>query len=252
MVEIEKIINDRLLLKSFTGLNKQDFDKELKRYLRLQTKPRRFKVLDTAAKQLFFILFSANVTVTMETQAILFGVKDRTVIRQWKKRLNIKNVFSKPYKSRIGSLGEFLAYSRDYQPNRLENKIKTIGDFFRKFPNLQFALKQKVSISVPFTLTTTPTEDEMRRLRLVAQTTDSKRLCSLMDFRADILDNPDLSVDQAIQLIFIVKYKELGSLDIKEMAYLWGTSIEYMSRVLKRTLKTLNLSEEQFKEILYD
>lgn len=130
------------------------------------------------------------------------------------------------------------------------DKIKTLGAFFEKFPNLQVALNQQTFIGTQ--LSTTPMEDEARRLRLVAQSIDNKRLCLLMDFRQDILENDDLSIEAAIQLIYIVKYKELEALRVVEMAYLWGVSVEYMSRVLKNTETTLVSIKEEFQEILYE
>lgn len=253
MIDIEKVLADKTLVKNLTGQSLQDFNKQLKIYNKKLESKRKLIILNTSRKQLFFMLFSAHVTVTLSVQAILFGAKDKVSVYRWKERLNIQNVKTQPYKQKINSLSDFIGYMQDYIPPKTSSrKIKTIGEFFKKFPNLQLALTQKVELIVPFSLSSTPMEDETRRLRIVAKTVDNKRLCILMDFRKEILENNDLTPTQAVQLLYIARYKNLGELNIKEMAYLWGTSVEYISRVLKSTLKTLNLSEEKFKEALYE
>jgi len=137
------------------------------------------------------------------------------------------------------------------KPMQSQNKIKTIGEFFQAYPNLQVAIEHN-NVYIPFQLTTTPMKDEMRRLRTLVSTVEGKRLAMLMDFRKEILENSDLSVEQAIQLLYVARYRELGALDIKEMAYLWGTSIEYMSRVHKAAEKTILSLKPKLQEILYE
>jgi hypothetical protein len=252
MIELQRIIDDKLLLREFTGYSPKDFIFFLKQYEKNIKRKRHFSIINTPEKQVLFILFSANVTMTFASQAILFGAKDKRTIHKWRKALDISSVYIKRYKKRITSLADFLHYANTYRPKRVEKKIKTIGDFFKKHPNIQIAIKQKIELIVPVSISATPMEDESRRLRIVASTVDNKRLCKLMDFRKEILENSDLFVEQAIQLIYIARYKDLGDLSIKEMAYLWGVSVEYMSRVLKQTYKKLELSEEKFKEMLFE
>jgi len=179
-------------------------------------------------------LFSSNLYATQNVLAIVFGLKDRANVAMYKKRAQ----------NHIETLV-------DKETPRSDKKIKTIGAFFQAYPNLQVTIERQ-NVYLPFQLTTTPMEDEMKRLRTLVGTVEPKRLAMLMDLRKDILENSDLSIEQALQLLYVASYQELGALDIKEMAYLWGVSIEYMSRVHKSAKKTLLSLKPAMQEILYE
>lgn len=228
MVDLNKILKNKQLVEQLTGLKNGEFKKELQLYLKLIHSKRLLKVIDTPEKQLFFIKFMEYISPTQTLAAQIFGIKrrGRQRINSWIKVLEVQK-----HPSKFSKLGEFLS----------------------TYPDIQLVLTH-TEFHLPYQLTTTPIKEEMKRFKKVVNTLDS-RILMLLEFREDILGRPQqTSIDTYTYSLYTTKYMELEELNIKELAYLWGVSIEYMTRVLNTAKnKLLSIDINTLKEkLIYD
>jgi hypothetical protein len=225
VVCLEKILENPLLIKKLTGYINSDFEIEFKKYKRKNKKRSFHKVLNSTRKQFLFIKFLEHVPMTDPLIAILLGVKDARRIFDWRKSLDIKI-------------------------NPLKSKLKVLGEFLQLYPDIQEAIIVK-DIHVPFQINTTAVDDEHSRLEKVLGT-ESERASVLMMFRKEVMNrDKDISIDTFILDRYNDKYgTTLQSMSLKEMAYLWGVSIEYMTRVLNIALDKLDLDKKELFERL--
>jgi len=233
MIDIEKVLKNNELLKKLTGLNQTDFMKIVNRYKKIKKNVSKKHRLNTHEKQIFFMVLISNVSISNAVLAKLFCV-NRARVTEWKKEFKIYMGFLQLFISR-------------------EEKIKTLGTFLINFPDIQEALN-RTDIQLPFQLSTSFAKEETKRLEKLVITTD-KRLATLMKFREEILHRDDsMSLDEFILDRYNKKYgSALKSLSLKEMAYLWGVSIEYMTRVLNVGLNELKSnSVELYERLIID
>ena len=225
MIDLDLLLEHRILMKQLTKITLAEFRDELKKHIKNNPKKRKFRnSLESRAKQFLFVKIVENNNISNSLLALLFG-ESKQSIYYIKKALNPK------------SFGN-------------GHKYKKIGEFLKDFPDLQDVIVKK-NLSLPFQLSSTKSNEEHKRLFKVA-ITESKRLSVLMMFRREIeAFDADEQIDTFILKQYRDKYaKELGSCSLKELAYLWGVSIEYMTRVLNIALDKLQSKEKELWEKL--
>lgn len=223
MLDLNKVLEKPSLLKILTLHNRSEFNLKLAKFSRVD----RMQSIKSAEHQLLFKLILENINLTDSVSAILFGASSKRRPHDWRKKLNVTRPSTE--------------------------KIKTIGAFFSAYPLAQEAYLD-TGIYLPVQLTTTPTLDEMRRLKIVA-TTEDPRMRVLLEYRLDIMKQVENEpIDRLIYRLYREKYRDLlEELSNKELAYLWGVSVEYMTRVANMFLEKIGYSEEDLKEkLLYD
>ena len=224
MVDFLKILENPILIKSLTGFVYSEFQKNLARYKRANRK-KNIKALPTQEEQYIFCCIINNLNTSYSLLGKLLG-KDQRRVHEYAKRLGCTIDKEKP-------------------------RLKHLGEFFKRFPELKECVIQD-SLELPFQLTDSDTKAEHKRLFKIA-ITQNERLSILMRFREEIINRDDeLTLDEFIIKRYNEKYGEaLGAMELKEMAYLWGVSIEYMTRVLNIALNSLKLeSKELFERLI--
>ncbi len=223
MISFIKILENPILIKNLTGFIPSEFHKNFLKYKR-ENKKRTIKALPTHEEQYLFCCIIKYLNVSYSLMGKLLR-KDQRRVFEYAKTLNCTIDKTKP-------------------------RIKHLGVFFKKFPELKECVVYN-SLELPFQLIDSDTKSEHKRLFKLA-VTQNRRLAILMKFREEIINRDNnLSLDEFIIRRYNEKYgKALEALELKEMAYLWGVSIEYMTRVLNIALNSLKLESKELYERL--